>query len=111
MTFVRITKTIFSESFLVRSGMDGEASAELFACYLRERWKARLKQAWPGALVSVLVKVEPGDGVDSPMDLWGENAAGDQEDLDWMKPVFEADLLDLVETFHEWAIPTGGPDA
>lgn len=105
MELVHLSKTIFSGSLLDRPGLDEDASAALFVAFLKEAWRTRAGRDWPGATVCVHLTCRVGQGLDSPLEMWGENAAGDIEDLDWLIPEYEADALRLCESFHAWAVP------
>ncbi|MCA9466473.1 MAG: hypothetical protein KC643_13675 [Nitrospira sp.] len=105
METVFISKRISQRHFFDQPGFNEGASAELFIAYLKEAWQHRAKRDWPGAYVVIHLTLIDTQVCDTSLEIWGENAAGDTEDLYWQIPEYEGDTLRLCEQFHTWAVP------
>lgn len=104
MKCVGILKFIDIETISPGGEIDLNVSVHRFTVRLRELWRERAKRDWPGALVCIKVTTQPYSH-DSLMELFGVNNSGDEEDLDWLVPHYESDVLALYERVQEWAVP------
>lgn len=101
-----ILKFIDIKTIFLGGEIDLNVSAHRFTLRLRELWRQCANRHWPGEMVAIKLTTEPYLH-DSQTELFGINNAGDEEDLDWLVPNYEGDVLTLHERVQEWVGPAG----
>lgn len=105
MECILISKTL-GENIFDQRGFDTAAGADRFVELLKARWRLRAKREWgDGVTVCAKITIEPATGYCPELEIFGENAAKEEEDLSWQRQGYEDDVLDLLNEFDQWAVP------
>jgi hypothetical protein len=105
MDFILIKKTL-GENIFEQPGFDTAAGAGRFVELLKARWRGRAKREWgEGVMVCAKITIEPATGYCPDLEIVGENAAKEEEDLSWQRQGYEDDILALLGEFDQWAVP------